>query len=155
MENYLPHDLTAKARDIVTAFPEHISTYTTYGAIPRRIPLLPPFHTASKGPVGRGIRAIQTPLTPDIEIGDIEQIVDAGQVRTCAEALRYIARGIYHEKKNLTMKEWSTVLEGVMDNEGIDSLHTEGWVMGDMVKIRGVELMAVVNRLRGLKVKKA
>ncbi|KAF8421414.1 hypothetical protein EV426DRAFT_609162 [Tirmania nivea] len=162
MEDYLPFDLTQKAQTIASAYPVDVSAHTTYGTIPNRIPHLPPFHTAQKGPIGRDTRAISTSITPDIEIGEIEQFVEAGQVRTCAEALRYIARGIERgisvggvNKKKLTMGEWRAVLEEVIEKQGIDALNTQGWVTGDMVSVRGMEIMAVVNRVRGLKAKKA
>ena len=162
MEDYLPYDLTQKAQTIASTYPVDVSAHTTYGTIPNRIPHLPPFHTAQKGPMARDTREISTPITPNIEIGDIEQFVEVGQVRTCAEALRYIARGIERgvlvggvNKKNLTMGEWRAVLEDVMEKQGIDVLNTQGWVMGDMVSVRGVEIMAVVNRVRGLKAKRA
>ena len=162
MEDYLPYDLTEKAQTIASTYPVDVSAHHTYGTIPNRIPHLPPFHTAQKGPIGRDTRSISTPITPDIEISGIEQFVEAGQVRACAEALRYIARGVERgvpvggiNKKNLTMGEWRAVLEEIMEKQGIDALNTQGWVTGDMVSVRGVEIMAVVNRVRGLKAKRA
>ncbi|RPB20636.1 hypothetical protein L211DRAFT_841564 [Terfezia boudieri ATCC MYA-4762] len=162
MEDYLPYDLTPKAQTIVSTYPIDVSPHATYGTIPNRIPHLPPFHTAQKGPMARDTRVISTPITPDIEIGGIEQFVEVGQVRACAEALRYIARGVERgvavggvNKKNLTMGEWRAVLEEVMEKQGIDALNTQGLVTGDMVSVRGVEIMAVVNRVRGLKAKRS
>ena len=162
MQNYLPYDLTEKARSIAAKYPVNISVHPTYGAIPSRIPALPHFHSTHKGPVGRGIRAISTEITPDIDISDIDQLVEAGQVRTAAEALRFISRGIEHgvfvggvKKKELTMTEWKAVLEAVIEEQGIDGLHTLGWMTGDLVAIRGLDIMVIVNRIRGLKATKA
>lgn len=159
MENYIPYDITQKARSIASSYPINIPAHTTYGSLPKRIPLLPPFHT-DKSPVGRDTRTISTQLTPDIDIGDLEQFVEVGQVKTSAEVLRYIAlkaeKGLIVDgvqRKALTMLEWKKQIEDVMDRGGMDALHTEQWRTGDMVRVRGFEIMAVVNRVRGLKVK--
>lgn len=158
MENYLPYDLTEKAKQISTIYPVSISAHTTYGTIPSRIPQIPAFHRLGKAPIARDTRAIITMNTPDIDIDQIGQLVETGQTRTAAQALRYISRGMENGvqvggaiKKDLTMREWKVVLEEVMDRDGLDALHTERFLMGDMVAIRGIELMAIVNRIRGLK----
>lgn len=161
MKDYIPFDLTEKSRSIVAKYPVNISVNSTYGAIPSRIPVLPHFHLTQKGPVGRDIRAISTEITSDIDLSGIDQLVEAGQVRTAAEALRFISWGIEHgvsvegvNKKNLTMAEWKAVLEVVMEGQGIDGLHTFGWVTGDLVALRGLDIMVIVNRIRGLKATK-
>ncbi|KAF8473896.1 hypothetical protein BDZ91DRAFT_712784 [Kalaharituber pfeilii] len=148
MENYLPHDLTTKALQIITAYPINLSSTPKYGPIPNRIPSLPPFHTAHKGPIARSTTTIVTNMTPDIDISELGQLVETGQVRTCAEALRIISK--FGERK-LSMGEWVRELEGMVEREGLDGLHVDGWKVGDMVAVRGVDVLRVVNRVRGLK----
>ena len=162
MQNYIPYDLTQKGRSIAAQYPVNISAHSAYGAIPSRIPVLPRFHSTHKGPVGRGIRAISTEITPDIDLSAIDQLVEAGQLRTAAEALRFISKGIEHgvlvggvNEKNLTMTEWKALLKVVMDEQGIDGLHILGWMTGDLVALRALDIMVIVNRIRGLKAKKS
>lgn len=162
MQNYIPYDLTEKGRSIAAKYPVNISVHQTYGTIPSRIPVLPCFHSTHKGPIGRGIRAISTEITPDIDLSGLDQLVEAGQLKTAAEALRFISRGMEHgvlvggvHKKNLTMVEWKAALEVVMEEQGIDGLHTLGWVTGDLVALRSLDIMVIVNRIRGLKATKA
>ncbi|KAI5798036.1 hypothetical protein DFH27DRAFT_561689 [Peziza echinospora] len=159
MENYVPHDLTEKAREINTRYPITIATHDTYGNIPSRTPLLPAFHQNSKAPIVRGKHTIVTNITADVDISEIDQFVESGQVKTCAELLRVISKagaggpragGGGNPK---TMREWARWIDETIEAKGMDVLHTEGWVMGDLVQVRGIEAMAVVNRVRGLKAK--
>ena len=93
-----------------------------------------------------------------MDISEIDQFVESGQVKTCAELLRVISKNGAGEpqtgKTLKTMREWARWIDETIETKGMDVLHTEGWVMGDLVQVRGIEAMAVVNRVRGLEVKK-
>lgn len=83
-----------------------------------------------------------------VDISGLEQIIEPGQARLVAEVLRYLPS----KPHPLSVAEIVALLEGLMLDGGFDDLHVDGWLVGDLVYARPLELLAAVNRVRGLKV---
>ncbi len=153
MDNFQPADVTSKAKEIAQ---QHRSERTSeggnqFGKITPRIPL-PESIDPSRGhrEIKLKVRDVDEMVfgTEEIDLGAVEQIVEAGQLRAIAEAIVYAKRQDINGKRTLP-----EILEQVMadiDAQGLDILTP--FPQGDLVKFRRFELAAALNRLRTLKV---
>ncbi|MBZ8182785.1 ABC-ATPase domain-containing protein [Oscillatoria salina] len=154
MDNFQPHDVTAKAKAIAREYVTERSAEggRKFGKITSRIPL-----PESIDP-SRGRRAVKVKVrdvdevafgTEDIDLTAVEQIVDSGQLRAIAAAIVY-AKQRYIDRQN----DLPTILDltiGDLENEGLDVI--TDYPQGDLAYFRRFELAAALNRLRTLAVK--
>lgn len=154
MIEFLPHDVTGKAREIAR-------TYRTerkpeggerFGEVTPRVP-----RPESLDP-RRGRREVKLHVrdvdelvfgTEEVDLSAVEQIVHPSQVRAIAEAMVYARRHYLDGRR--TLRE---VLDEVMrdlDAQGLDGLTRSP--RGDLARFRKHELAAAINRLRTLEVR--
>ncbi|KAL7276789.1 hypothetical protein RUND412_000213 [Rhizina undulata] len=157
MEEFTAHDRTSAARALLEKYQDHIPRESVYGAIPDRVPLLPQLHRGKAS--ARGTRSILLKpmptqngieLSDTIELGALEQFVETGQVQTCGEALRYLSM----QNPKRSIRDLVGLLKELVDEKGLDALHSEKWLVGDLVRTRELELLGALNRVRGLQVTK-
>jgi hypothetical protein len=85
-----------------------------------------------------------------VDISTLEQLVEKGQANICAEILRYVSQ---HPKRS--MADWSKDLLSLIETRGLDALQGDEWIVGDLVFARPLEMLATVNRFRGLEVEQS
>lgn len=153
MTDYRPFDVTQRAHQIA-------QTNDTgrlqeggerFGEIRSRIPLSESFN-----PFRRKNRLkISVPRLREIIFGrtsidlwDIGQIVDISQTRAIGHAIFYATR--YMDGKT-TLKEVIALVQKDIDRKGLDILTP--FLTGDLVRFRGIELAAAINRMRTLSMK--
>ena len=153
MDNFRPVDVTAKARKIaqVYATERNPEGGVRFGNITHRVPL-----PESIDP-SRGRKAVKVKVrdvdevafgNQEIDLGAVEQIVDAGQLRAIAAAIVYGKEKYVDGEKTLAV-----ILEQVLrdiTSQGLDII-TE-YPEGNLAKFRHFELAAAINRLRTVKV---
>ncbi len=152
MENFQPSDVTNQAKIIAQ---QHLNNRLTeggdkFGLITPRIPLPESINPS------RGKRAVNVKVRDvdevafgreDIDLGAVEQIVEAGQLRAIAAAIVY-AKKKYLDRRRTLPEILDQVMADII-NQGLDIL-TE-FPQGDLVSFRRFELAAALNRLRSLK----
>ncbi len=160
MEGYQPQIVTEKAKAIAQADthsrqPEgtqHFGKVTPRAVLPESIP------------TGRGDRALKIKACQDgltlgsehIDLKAVQQLVETHQVRAIAQAIAYAQRHYFDGQLPL-----GAVLDCVMADirqGGLDMLSPEidsrePYFSGNLAEFRQLELAAVINRLRSLKVR--
>lgn len=153
MDNFLPEDVTEKAKSIAQQHPNErtLEGGEEFGQITPRIPL-PESIDPSRGrrEVKLKVRDVDEVVfgTEDIDLSAVEQIIDKGQLRSIALAIVY-AKEKYIDRKQTISEILDRVITDIA-TEGLDVL-TE-FPQGDLVLFRRFELAAVLNRLLSLKV---
>lgn len=155
MVEYLPYDVTEKAKSIARKFKTNRKKEGAecFGRIRKRIPLSQSFDP-SKGKrdvkiSSKGLHSIVFGKH-SIDLGAVEQLVDISQTRAIGDAIYYATK--YMDGKR-TMND---VIDAVMkdiERKSLDILHTHP--RGDYAYFRGLELAASINRLRTLKVRQS
>lgn len=154
MDAFRPHDVTARARQIATAWPPQARRQHeggTHWAPPTPRPVqrasLSPRRGQRENVRARGIRTIQYGAE-DIDLAQIEQIVDASQTRYIADGLQYA----YHHLANDhdSVGELVQRIERLVQQQGLDVL--QPYLAGDRAWARPFEMAAAFNRLRTLRI---
>jgi predicted ABC-class ATPase len=154
MEDYIPHDLTEKARLIADRYRAERKNEggDLFGEITERIPM-----PASINPA-RGRKAVNIRVhdlktisfgSETIDLGAVEQLVDRSQTRAIADAILYAQRNYMDEQRSLE-KVLGLVMRDIQKN-GLDVLSP--FPTGDYAEFRAIELAAALNRLRSLEVR--
>jgi predicted ABC-class ATPase len=152
MESYTPHDWTARAHEIAAKYPNPETIVSTYGNIPNRIleipeNLAPPIGDGRDRIVLKAERSQVGSKSAEIDISALEQIVEDGQVNLCAAALSYIKS---NDPKSVS--EWVQGLNTRMEQKGLN-LTDSKTPIGTLARARPLEILATVNRLRGLNIR--
>lgn len=148
LDEYTMHDVTERARQIVQAQPRLRTDVDNFDAILPRVPLRRrrPDRVKTKI-VGPGL--IQLDKTT-IDVSDVEQIIDPGQL----EAVAWMVRGILEEMANgrVSMKELLSTLERRLNSETLDTVVKFGAHVypAYLSRPRMVDVGAAVNRYRAL-----
>lgn len=154
MENFQPNDVTEKAKAIALANRTERTPEggKQFGQITPRIPL-PESIDPSRGhqDVKLKVRDVDEVVfgTEEIDLGAVEQIVEAGQLRAIAKAIVHAKDHYINERRTLP-----EILDRVMadiESQGLDVI--ANMPEGDLVLFRRFELAAALNRLRTLKVR--
>jgi len=154
MVEYKPYDLTEQARAIAEKYRaerrpeggEH------FGAITQRVPLARSFDPSrGRREVKISTKGLQSIVfgTHTIDLGAVEQLVDASQTRAIGDAIYYATK--YMDGKKRLRQIVDAVVEDMMD-KGLDVLGPRP--VGDYAAFRALELGAAINRLRTLSVEK-
>ncbi|KAA8914523.1 putative ATPase of the ABC class [Sphaerosporella brunnea] len=152
MESYSPHDWTTRAHEIAAKYPNAESVESSYGNVPSRVFVLP---ADMQVPMAHGTERIVLKADRNqvgskdtaIDITALEQIVERGQANLCAEALKLIK-----DSEPKSVSEWVAELDAVMEKKGMNMLgHAKP--IGTLARARPIELLATVNRLRGLQIR--
>ena len=154
MVEYKPYDVTEQSRAIAEKYRaerrpeggEH------FGTISKRVPLAHSFDPSrGRREVKISAKGLQSIAfgTQTIDLGAVEQLVDASQTRAIGDAIYYATR--YMNGGKTLRQIVDAVLQDIMA-KGVDVLSPRP--VGDYAAFRGLELGAAVNRLRTLEVRK-
>ena len=151
MNAYRPEDLTARAKAVAQEIPQPRpqKTPATFPTQSQRIPL-PESLNAQKGKREK-VRAFDTRSIQfgqhDIDLSAVAQLVENGQLIAIADALLYLRR-------YLGEAAIPEALDHVIQDIEQHSLGVlQAQPNGDYAAFRRLELAAVLNRLRGVKIK--
>ncbi|KAF8537568.1 hypothetical protein BDD12DRAFT_887355 [Trichophaea hybrida] len=154
MESYSPQDWTTRAHEIAAKYPNAAPSSPIYGPIPNRVITLPGL--GDKPPTARGIDKVLFKLdrtkvntedaNAEVDITALEQFVEEGQTNLCVDALRVISGGSLK-----SVRSWVDELEKLMDQKGMN-IRGDQKPFGNIARARPLEILAVVNRVRGLRV---
>ncbi len=158
MDNYVPQDVTARAREIAKRFGQgrQAEGGGSFGPVTPRSPLgeslNPRRGRREKVKIAaRGLHTI-TFGSENIDLSAVEQLVDESQTRTIGDALYYAATRYFDSRT--TLREALEKVMGDIRRGGLDVLSPfRGQNPGDYAMVRIFELGAAVNRLRSLKVR--
>ena len=152
---YQPEDATAHAREVAAAHPTGRlleARPLPENPFPARRLLPASFADAGsrRGDVKIRARGADTILygKKAIDLTALEQIVDPSQVTALAEALRLV-RDDYADGHRTLEEAVQLVMERIQ-NEGLDALTRRP--TGGLARFRALELAAVINRLRSLRI---
>lgn len=153
MENFFPHNVTARAKEIAaTNITQRLTEGgNSFGEITSRI-VLPQSIDPSKGKKAVNIKVRDRDKLAfgkeDIDLSSVEQIVEAGQLKAIAAAIIYAKDDYLGRERTL-----AEVLDLVMADitfQGLDVM--TDFIQGDLAMFRRFELAAAINRLRSLQV---
>ncbi|MBO8128166.1 MAG: ABC-ATPase domain-containing protein [Peptococcaceae bacterium] len=154
MQNYIPRDVTARAKEITATLGENrqVEIKNKFKKVTARIPLKDSFRLPARGKVkARGLNHIVFGRTT-IDLQYVEQLVDASQTNAIAEILKYIGKH-YCNNKNRMADIIEMVLEDI-DKEGLDVISPfRGQHPGDLALPRKYEIAAAINRFHQLVVR--
>ncbi|MBT9317552.1 ABC-ATPase domain-containing protein [Leptothoe spongobia] len=149
LDNYMAHDVTAKAKAIATEYPSKRQGEggQQFGTITQRCIQLPQFDHGRKPAKVKTQRLTTLTIGPeDIDLRGIEQLIEPNQTRAIAHAiLTWQQQNRCHSLKNL--------LDDIMSwvkRQDFDALTP--YPMNDLSEFRRHELAAIINRLRSLRV---
>jgi predicted ABC-class ATPase len=151
LDEFVPQDVTAQAKAIAAAYKTDRDREggDRFGRLSPRC-VDPASIDPSKGRHSVKLRSRDVDQlqigTEAIDLTAVEQLVEPGQVRAIAEAIVYAQR--YHMDKTRPLAEVVAAVMAEVEQHGLDSL--SDWPMGDLVRFRGLELAAAINRLRSL-----
>lgn len=152
LENYLPQDVTERAKEIARQYITHrnLEGGTNFGKIGSRILQAESIDPSRGKRIKLTARGLNTIIfgTEEIDLGAVEQIVDSAQLRTIALALVY-AKKTYLPQR-LTLAEILTNIETDISTRGLDAI--ANFPQGDLAIFRPLELAAAIARLRTLQV---
>ncbi len=149
MDNYIPSDLTLKAKEIAGETQREKEGGEYFGRITQRSPFSKGVDAAMGKKVklkSQGVKAIQFG-SERIELHSVEQLVDESQTRAIAHAV-YYARKYMDGERGLP-----DILNKVLydiEQSGLDVINPRS---GQLAGFRKIELASAINRLRTLKVR--
>ncbi|MGB7999810.1 MAG: ABC-ATPase domain-containing protein [Anaerobacillus sp.] len=156
MENYLPYDVTEKAKKISdeSSRSRQKEGGETFGDMRKRVPE-PSSLNSQKGKkskvAAKGLYHIQYGNT-DLSLLQVEQLIDPSQTRFAADVLHYLERN--RMLGEMSIPELLDVIEEKVNMEGLGSFSLfQNQHPGDLARIRRTEMAAVFNRIRTLRIK--
>ena len=151
MIEYVPHDLTAQAHQIVKDNPSSQDFDVVSPTDIQRIPT-PNILSASKGKRPIDIKIDELLYmrfgVHKVQVGAVEQLVHTSQLRAIGYAIHYAGR--YIDGQRSIMEICRQVLADIKE-KGLDCL-SDREARGDFAEFRSYELAATLNRFRALKV---
>ncbi len=151
MIEYVPHDLTAQAHQIVKDNPSSQDFDVVSPTDIQRIPT-PNILSASKGKRPIDIKIDELLYmrfgVHKVQVGAVEQLVHTSQLRAIGYAIHYAGR--YIDGQRSIMEISRQVLADIRE-KGLDCLSGRE-ARGDFAEFRSYELAATLNRFRALKV---
>lgn len=154
MRDYLPSDVTGEARKVVERLPSERVRETGpafRGSFARR-PLPGSFDPRrGRRDVKIDVKGVHSLLfgTTAIDMGSVEQLVDAAQTRLIGEAIRCYGARVADPETSL--RDGIQTLLSAVEEKGLDCLSS--FKVGNLALPRRFEIAAAVNRMRSLKVK--
>ncbi len=156
MDEYLPVDVTQKAKEIAVSYDLHREEEVELKfPKPRKRILLTEGFNFLKGKRlkidSKGKKSIIIG-NETIELDRVEQIYEITQTRTIAYIMYYLVKnGIINNYR--TVEEVLNILDRVIDESGLDIFSPFRYPIGDMTIARRYEIIAAINRLRTLRIK--
>ena len=151
MDEYRPHDVTARAKDIAAALPQ-AGPQPPGGWSPAAARLPDPRSLdPSRGRRAERVRGVKTRTiefgTEEIEVSLLSQLVDPAQCRMIGDILLACARGLCDGRRSLA--DILELIETRIAHDGLEALTQPGF--GDRARARRFEIAAALNRLRSLR----
>lgn len=154
MRDYLPYDVTEKAKQIAQEYPTYRQTETTtpFTSITERIPLRDSFDPSrGKRPVKIDAKSHDHIIYghEPIDLRYVEQLVDNSQTRAVGYAIHLAAEELMNGKASL--REVVERIEQFFDTHGLDELHPfhqPEHNPGNFARPRKHEIAAAINRMR-------
>ncbi|KAJ3411041.1 hypothetical protein HDV05_002863 [Chytridiales sp. JEL 0842] len=175
MVNFQAVDLTQRAKEVSAAYPVDgllQDSRDSYGTVSSRTPILPSApatqQSASSESASFGTRPPKSSTRTqelltfngiDVDLSGLEQLVSKSQTRCILETLQYLlllTQSTSTCALRKTVKEWMEFFEQLWDAEkggvGLDEVASNGYEgkpVGDLARVRVLELGGALNRLRG------
>lgn len=156
MDHYLPVDVTAVAKEISPGGPAVDEPFPAAG--PPRCFRVESYRSRI-GPKGPRVKAHGTARIvvqrEEVDLGACEQLVSSSQTRTLSEILERLLEGrgrdpAWHRLADgFTREDLCRILDG-FGEEVLDNVSR--FPRGDLAGVRAIEIIGMVNRLRGLSV---
>jgi predicted ABC-class ATPase len=150
MKEYVPYDITKRAKEAAAAFPVFSSRQEKFPAYCGK--RCPRPNNALKKDDRLKLKAMGTSellLGRDaVELRYLEQLRDSEQTMALAYLLKYLELKEMDGRKSMT--ELSDSIEKLMNEEGLESLFERGDVRSSLARPRRQEILACVNRYRRL-----
>lgn len=154
MDEYIPYDVTNKAKEIVknTSQHMHYEADNTFPNQTSRILLKSSFPKTHKGIKikAKGLDTIVYNKT-QINLRYLEQLVDSSQTNSIAVIMEYISK--HFLGNNIPITSIVNQIYDIIENKGLDQLSTFSGHPGNLALPRKYEVMAALNRFPLLKIK--
>lgn len=156
MDEYVPRDVTARAREIAGSFPTRRRREggERFGPVPARVPLPQGLDPSRGGRVKVGARSTEEVRFgwEDIDLSAVEQLVDPAQARAIGDMLYYAARRYVNGRR--TLREVVGAVMADVEQAGLEVISPPGrGPRGAYALPRPFEVAAAFNRLRTLTVR--
>jgi len=158
MDAFRPRDVTPEAKAIAARHPtgRHAESPGSWpDGLARRYPVASSLDPRKgRRDVNIKARALRSVLygTEEIDLGQVAQLVDEGQVKAIGRAIE-LARREFMDHEDMRLCDVIDAVLGHIERHGLDGLDTRPF--GDTVEFRPYELAAAINRLRTLRVRNA
>ena len=163
MDNYLPFDITERAKDAAreaaAGGAAADGTAADHTAVRETLPPLPDFHRCPKGERQRdGERRRKIKVTgideflldrESVRLGQVEQLADREQTAALGYALLYLEEKVFDGRT--TLREAVEKLRELLEKEGLEALSGGGRTVPSLAMPRVQEIFACVSRYRGLR----
>ena len=163
MDNYLPFDITERAKDAAreaaAGGAAADGTAADHTAVREMLPPLPDFHRCPKGERQRdGERRRKIKVTgideflldrESVRLGQVEQLADREQTAALGYALLYLEEKVFDGRT--TLREAVEKLRELLEKEGMEALSGGGRTVPSLAMPRVQEIFACVSRYRGLR----
>lgn len=150
MKEYVPYDITGRAKEAAAAFPVFSAKQGKFPAYSAN--RCPKANAAVKRDDRLKLKAMGTHellLGRDaVELRYLEQLRDSEQTMALACLLKYLQLQAMDGKKN--MAALADQLEALLDTQGLEGLFERGDVRSSLARPRRQEILACVNRYRQL-----
>ena len=150
MKEYVPYDITRKAKQAAEAFPSMTGEKEPFPSFTkRRVPKPDPAIQKEDRVKLKAMGTSELMLSREcVELRYLEQLKDQEQTLALAYLLRYVEKKLFDGKKSL--EEIGMLLEKQLREQGMESLFERGETIASLARPRKQEIMACVNRYRRL-----
>ena len=150
MKEYVPYDITRKAKQAAEAFPSMTGEKEPFPSFTkRRVPKPDPVIQKEDRIKLKAMGTSELMLCREcVELRYLEQLKDQEQTLALAYLLRYVEKKLFDGKKSL--EEIGMLLERQLREQGMESLFERGETIASLARPRKQEIMACINRYRRL-----
>lgn len=150
MKEYVPYDITRKAKQAAEAFPSMTGEKEPFPSFTkRRVPKPDPAIQKEDRMKLKAMGTSELMLSREcVELRYLEQLKDQEQTLALAYLLRYVEKKLFDGKKSL--EEIGMLLEKQLREQGMESMFERGETIASLARPRKQEIMACINRYRRL-----
>lgn len=150
MKEYVPYDITRKAKQAAEAFPSMTGEKEPFPSFTkRRVPKPDPAIQKEDRVKLKAMGTSELMLCREcVELRYLEQLKDQEQTLALAYLLRYVEKKLFDGKKSL--EEIGMLLEKQLREQGMESMFERGETIASLARPRKQEIMACINRYRRL-----
>lgn len=150
MKEYVPYDITRKAKQAAEAFPSMTGEKEPFPSFTKRkVPKPDPAIQKEDRVKLKAMGTSELMLSREcVELRYLEQLKDQEQTLALAYLLRYVEKKLFDGKKSL--EEIGMLLEKQLREQGMESLFERGETIASLARPRKQEIMACINRYRRL-----